>query len=112
MKQLSSVLKKALYIIRNPRAGKSKQIDKHHIYPKSRTETGFKVHDIRNLVMMNHTTHFGFHEPFVNCTPQEQLVVWAEINQQVLSDKAKALVKELWELSESEFYKEELLTRK
>ena len=109
MKQISSVLKRALYNIRNPHFGKSRQVDTHHIYPKSRVETGFMVHHPSNLIKMNHTTHFGLHEPFINCTPQEQLVVWAEINQQVLSDKAKALVKELFDIEEREFYRKELI---
>lgn len=109
MKQLSSVLKFALYRLKNVKYGKCSQVDTHHIYPKSRTETGFKVHDVRNLLKMNHIIHFGLHDIFINCTPQEQLMVWAEVNKQVLSDKAQALVKELFDLEEREFYRKELL---
>ena len=101
---MSKVLRAVRSKLRNP-AGR---LDTHHIYPKSRTETGFKIHDKRNLVPIDHQMHFGHHAMMWNTTPQEQLVVFAEINKQVLSERAKDLIKQLWELDESEFYKKEL----
>lgn len=104
MKNMSKVLRAVLFRLRNPVG----MIDTHHIYPKSRTETGFKVHNKKNLRPIEHRMHFGYHAMMWNTTPQEQLVVFAEINKQVLGERAKSLIKQLWELDESEFYCKEL----
>ena len=106
---MGDILRYVLKNIRDPHP--REQVDRHHIYPKSRDGNAINVHHHKNIIRLNHTIHFGYHDAMRNLTPQEQLVVWAEINKQVLSDKAKTLVKELWELSEEEFYDKELLIK-
>lgn len=109
MRPMGDILKYVLRTIREPHP--REQVDRHHIYPKSRIGNAINVHHVQNVIRLNHAIHFGYHDVMRNLTPQEQLVVWAEINRQVLSDKVKSLVKELWELSEEEFYNEVLLIK-
>jgi len=107
MKQLSFVLKRALSRIQYPAMGQ--QVDRHNIYPKSRTDSGFNVHHASNIIRLNHQIHFGMHDLFTNCTPQEQLMVLLEVNKSVLSDQTIVCVRNLFEASEVDFYRKKLI---
>ena len=97
----SSQLLNQISRIKEPKRGL--QIDRHHVIAKSLS--GYNVHHIGNIVRLPHDMHFGLHALFGTCTPQEQLYMLAFINKGVLSEKAIALLQELFEMEETDFYK-------
>ena len=99
-KQLSKQLLHALKMLKTLRP--HRQVDTHHIIPKSRSD--FNVHHPSNLIRLEHDWHFAWHRVFWNTTPQEQLAVWLDVNNTVISPKARQLLDELINMDEHEFY--------
>lgn len=80
------------------------QMNCHHKIGQS-LKNYFVVEDTRNKIIMNMQEHNHLHWFFkLNLTPKSQFNKLKELNQSVMSDLAIALLTELVNLSDKDFY--------
>jgi len=84
-------------------------IQRHHIICKSRADEGYRVHDRKNIVLVEDKFHVNFHRLFQNRTPQEQLDLIFQVNKGVLSLEVKLLIEDVIRADKEEVYQDRFL---
>lgn len=83
----------------------------HHIFPKDERDI-YNVHIKENKLPIDRKEHDALHVFFGNSHPKEQLYKLLQLHTSIIAPDIVEVLKEILELSEEEFYIQDIFNRK